>query len=190
MRNCLETVKKLSGIRKLVLFGLLLVGYSPPGKPTVWDANDINHAASIYVRTYVRTFARTFVTAFRHCMSGPRTYVRTYVRTYLLLTYVRTYLDGGGRSLPSPLLGHALQNNWDKPARSGHALHIVWNKPAFVWTRPLACLGQVQSGDRPCNILGTSPLLGTAGKRPVRLVAIAPAQLVQGYVRKYVRTYV
>ena len=109
---------------------------------------------------------------------------------FLLLTYVRTYLDGGGRSLPSPLLGHALQNNWDKPARSGHALHIVWNKPAFVWTRPLACLGQVQSGDRPCNILGTSPLLGTAGKRPVRLVAIAPAQLVQGYVRTYVRTYV
>ena len=42
----------------------------------------------------------------------------------------------------------------------------------------------------PFKILGTSPLLGTAGKRPVRLVAIAPAQLVQGYVRTYVRTYV
>ena len=46
-----------------------------------------------------------------------------------------------------PLLGHAFENAWDKPARG---------------TCPLKCSGYARSWDMPSKILGTGPLLRQA----------------------------
>ena len=47
----------------------------------------------------------------------------------------------------STLLGHALENAWDRPA---------------LGTCPLKCLGQARSWDMPFKMFGTGSLLGQA----------------------------